>query len=276
MNTTLLFTLPNFADSKMWVAILTLTFLEIILGVDNIIFVSIIANKLPTQQRVRARNIGLFIAVLLRLLMLFGISWLMSLTTPLFEIGKFSFSGQSLILLAGGLFLMAKSTNEIHEKLEGAASEKEDSTAALKAAFGTVIAQIAIINIVFSFDSILTAIGIAKDLQPAEAMFAMVLSILLSSAVMILASGPVATFINKHPTMQMLALSFLILIGVVLVAEGFSVHFDKNFIYFAIFFSLGVEILNMRLRKKSRPIQLHGDLENAAEIGVIADINSAE
>ena len=258
------FTLPNLASPDMWLSLLTLTFLEIVLGVDNIIFVSIVANQLPRKDRPKARSYGLILALVFRLLLLMGIGWILSLTQPIFTIGfikdhglPIGLSVKDLILMGGGLFLLYKSTQEIHEKLEGHGTDvKTAKTSSLR----SVIFQICLVNIVFSFDSILTAIGMTEDV------FIMMVAVIISIVVMMLFSTAVSEFINKHPTMQMLALSFLILIGVMLIAEGFHQHVSKGYIYFAIAFSMGVEILNMRMRKsKDHVVKLNPDIEEIKE-----------
>lgn len=251
MTAMTLMSLPNFASADVWLSLLTLTFLEIVLGVDNIIFVSIVANQLPEKERPRARNIGLMLAMGFRLILLLFIGWILSLNQPLFTVPFMMHEGQpiglsikDLILIGGGVFLLYKSTQEIHHKLEG---DEETHKAAASSTMSSVIFQICLVNIVFSFDSILTAIGMTQDV------LIMMIAVIASIGVMMAFSAPVSKFINTHPTMQMLALSFLILIGVMLIAEGFHQHVSKGYIYFSIAFSLGVELLNMRLRKKSTP-----------------------
>ena len=247
--------------SENLIALLTLTFLEVVLGIDNIIFISITANKLPKEKQKRARNIGLILAMLQRIALLFGISLIIALQDPLIHVLGYGFSGQALILIAGGLFLLYKSTTEIHHKLEGVSDDsggpKKSSTS-----FAAVIAQITIIDLVFSFDSVLTAVGLT-DVLPI-----MIIAIVLSVIIMIFFAGPISNFVNEHPTIQMLALSFLILIGFMLITEGahlahlIEATIPKGYIYFAIFFSLMVEFLNMRLRKKSDPLKLHNVYKN--------------
>lgn len=252
MFSMLLIALPDFTNSGVWISLLTLTFLEIVLGVDNIIFVSIVANRLPQREQRKGRNIGLFFAMALRVALLFAISWILSLDQAVITIpfgapegGPIGLSIKDLILLGGGLFLLYKSTSEIHHKLEGKA---EDGHSAKKQALTQVIFEIVLVNLVFSFDSILTAIGLTKDVV------IMMIAIIASMGVMMLFAAPISNFINKHPTMQMLALSFLILIGMMLVAEAFHQHVSKGYIYFAIAFSLSVEILNLRLRKRGHQV----------------------
>jgi predicted tellurium resistance membrane protein TerC len=253
-------TLPNLASPDMWLSLLTLTFLEIVLGVDNIIFVSIVANQLPQAERKNARNYGLLLALAFRLVLLLAIGWILSLDEPVFTLSfikdhglPISISVKDLILIGGGLFLLYKSTQEIHEKLEG---HGHDVKTKKNATMTSVIIQICLVNIVFSFDSILTAIGMTQDVV------VMMVAVIISIVVMMLFSNAVSNFINKHPTMQMLALSFLILIGVMLMAEGFHQHVSKGYIYFAIAFSMGVEILNMRMRKgkNDHVVQLNPDI----------------
>ncbi len=270
--------IPDFSDPNMWVSLLTLTFLEIVLGIDNIIFISIVSNKLPESQQGQARNIGLALAMVFRVALLFGISYLVAMQAPLFSIhGSFlhgEFTGQSLILAAGGIFLLYKSTSEIHHKLEGSDAADEKKYAQAGKTLTNVVIQITLINIVFSFDSILTAIGLSKDLG------VMVIAIVVSVLIMMGFSGPVGRFVNRHPTIQMLGLAFLILIGFMLIAEGAHLaHLTvgnaevgavpKGYLYFAIAFSLLVEFLNMRLRHKPEPVQLHGIQQEAVEEGII-------
>ena len=239
-----------FGESSTWIALATLTFLEIVLGVDNIIFISIVSNKLPEEQQPKARNLGLMLAMVFRILLLLGITWVIQLTDPLFTlpIVDQAISVKDLILIGGGLFLLAKSVTEIHHKLEGGSVGNQEKRAVRS--FGMVLLQIVLVDMVFSFDSILTAIGLAKEV------LVMIIAVVISMLIMMAFAGPISRFINKHPTLQMLALSFLILIGFMLMIEGVHVHVDKGYIYFAIFFSLVVEILNMNLRKNSKPVDL--------------------
>lgn len=225
------------------VALLTLSLLEIVLGIDNIIFISIVSNKLPEEKQPRARFIGLTLALLVRIGMLFGITWIISFQEPLFSAFGVAMSGRDLILLAGGLFLVSKSTSEIHHKIEG---EDQKTGGKAKATFSSVIFQIVMLDIIFSFDSILTAIGMTEQLV------IMITAVIISLIIMMLFSGTISNFINKHPTLQMLALSFLILIGFMLGVEAFGHHVPKGYIYFAVFFSLLVEVLNMRMRKNKQ------------------------
>ena len=282
------FALPDFGSLSMWMSLLTLTFLEIVLGIDNIIFISIASNKLPPAERPRATNIGLILAMVLRIILLFGVSILIAMEEPWIKIGTADslihggFSGQSLILIAGGLFLLYKSTTEIHHKLEGAHQdevlEKERGS---RTTLTNVIVQITVINIVFSFDSILTAVGMTNGLV--GALVIMIVAVVLSVLVMMLFAVPVGNFVNQHPTIQMLGLAFLILIGFMLIAEGAHLaHFTvaeaeigaipKGYLYFAIAFSLFVEFLNLRLRKRvQKPVQLHGVQKEAKIEGILKE-----
>lgn len=253
----LLLDLPNFSDPGVWTALLTLTALEIILGVDNIIFISIVSNKLPAAQQPRARLIGLLLAMLFRIGLLLAISWIIRLTDPVFTIGfikkggvPLGISWKDIILIAGGIFLIFKSTLEIHHKME-VADMPANSIA--PSAFVAVILQIVAVDAVFSFDSILTAIGLVEDV------IVMIIAVVISMLIMIFFSGAISNFINKHPSLQVLALSFLIMIGMMLVAEGFHQEINKAYIYTAIAFSLIVELINMRLRKKRDNIQLNNN-----------------
>ena len=234
-------------SAKSLVSLLTLTSLEIVLGIDNIIFIAILTSRLPKDQQPRARRLGIGMAVITRILLLLSIAWVMRLTTPFASFAGVEITGKQLILIVGGLFLIAKSTFEIHNKLEG---EEHAPEGGGKAAFAQVIVQIMLIDMVFSLDSVITAVGMTPHVP------VMVAAVLVSAGVMLAFSGPVSDFVHKHPTMKMLALAFLILIGVMLMAEGFGQHIDRGYIYFAMAFSLGVELLNMRLRKGRRPIEL--------------------
>jgi predicted tellurium resistance membrane protein TerC len=236
------------ADPQVWIALITLTVLEIVLGIDNIVFISILAGKLPAASQERARKIGLMLAMITRVLLLCSLAWMIKLTDPLFSIFGHEFSGRDLILLGGGMFLLAKSTHEIHDKLEGAAHEGKPRVAA---SFGAVIVQILLLDIVFSLDSVITAIGMANQL------WVMIAAVVLAVFFMLAASGTISRFVDRHPTIKMLALSFLLLIGVALVGEGFGTHIPKGYIYFAMAFSVFVESLNLRMRKASQPVQLH-------------------
>ena len=227
------------------IALLTLTLLEIVLGVDNIIFISIVTNKLPVAQQPKARLVGLSLAMIIRIALLFGITWIIGFTKPVLTLFDFEVSGRDLILLAGGLFLLAKSTSEIHEKMEGNFNEEQNTKSAKQKGFSAVIVQIVLLDIVFSFDSILTAIGLTDEI------LLMIIAVVISLIVMMIFSGAISRFINDHPTLQILALSFLILIGVMLIIEAFHAHVPKGYIYFSVAFSLIVEMINMKMRKKS-------------------------
>jgi len=229
-------------------ALLTLTALEIVLGIDNIVFISILVGRLPAQQREKARFLGLGLAMLTRILLLLSLTWVMGLTAPLFAVFGHSVSGRDLILIGGGLFLLFKSTHEIHSSLEGATGS---TTAPAIAGFGVTLAQIALLDIIFSLDSVITAVGLARDL------WVMVTAVVVAVLVMMVAAKSIGDFVDAHPTFKMLALSFLILIGVTLIADGLGFHIPKGYIYFSMAFSVGVEILNMRLRKPAVPVQLH-------------------
>ncbi len=243
-----------FAEGSTWIALFTLTLLEIVLGIDNIIFISIVSNKLPEDQQAKARNIGLGLALIFRVGLLLGITWIIGLIEPVILQEIFGYqlalSWRDLILLAGGLFLLAKSTSEIHHKMEGIEEDSGDSKA--KVSLASVIGQIILLDMVFSFDSILTAIGLV------EHVLVMIIAVIISIGVMVAFAGKISEFINKHPTLQILALSFLILIGVMLTAEAFHQHVPKGYLYFAVAFSLGVEVVNMRMRKnkKAKPVEL--------------------
>jgi predicted tellurium resistance membrane protein TerC len=233
-----------------WIALLTLTILEIVLGIDNIVFVAILADRVPPATRAKARQLGLGLAIGTRILLLLSIVWIMRLTEPMFSLMRHSVSGRDLILIAGGVFLLFKSTREIHQKLEG--DEEEQDAARRRATFTAVIIQIALLDIVFSLDSVITAVGVADHLA------VMILAILVSGFFMIAAAGTVSRFVSRHPTVKMLALSFLLLIGMSLIAEGMGQHVPKGYIYFAMGFSIFVETLNLRVKSKLRPVQLRG------------------
>lgn len=242
------------------IGFLTLTLLEVVLGIDNLVFISILSNKLPEHQRGRARKTGIALALVTRLMLLASISWIVQLTTPLFAIGSLEFSGQSLILLVGGFFLLGKGTYEIHESLEGEPGHKSVKSGAV---FGAVVAQIVALDIVFSLDSVITAVGM---INPAGfGIWVMVAAVIVAVIVMLFLANPLAEFVNKHPTVKMLALAFLLLIGMSLVAEGFHFHIEKGFIYAAMGFSVFVEVLNLlaarrRQQKQQRvstPVKLH-------------------
>lgn len=244
------------SDPNAWLALATLTALEIVLGVDNIIFISILCGRLPENQRAKARNIGLMFAMLTRIGLLFTLTWMMTLTAPLFAIFAHELSGRDLILIGGGLFLLWKSVHEIHNSLEGPMENQDGSAAAVvTTTFGAVIAQIAVIDIVFSLDSVITAVGMVDELS------IMVVAIVIAVGVMLFAAGPIGAFVDRHPTIKMLALSFLILVGVALIGEGWEMHIPKGYIYFAMAFAVVVEMLNLRMRaKRVAPVALHKQL----------------
>lgn len=243
-----------FLQTDTWIALLTLTFLEIVLGVDNIIFISIVSNKLPVHQQAKARNTGLLLALFFRIGLLLGISYIVKFTQPLFTILEHDFSGRDLILAFGGLFLLFKSTMEIHHKMEGEAEEIKVNSAK---SMGSVLAQIVMLDIIFSFDSILTAVGLVDHVS------IMIIAVIISLGVMMTFAGKISKFINNHPTLQILALSFLILIGFMLLLEGFHFEVPKGYIYFAVFFSLSVELVNLRMRGKSAdPVELKSRIKS--------------
>jgi predicted tellurium resistance membrane protein TerC len=231
-----------------WIALLTLTVLEIVLGIDNIVFISILAGKLPAEDRERARRVGLGLAMFIRIALLLSITWVMGLTAPIFTAVSQEISGRDLILIIGGLFLLAKSTHEIHDKLEG---QEGHASAKVVASFTGVIIQILLLDIVFSLDSVITAVGMAEDVA------VMIIAVVIAVGVMMLSARAISDFVDRHPTVKMLALSFLLLIGVSLIAEGFEQHIPKGYIYFAMGFSVFVEMINLRVRSKGRPVQLH-------------------
>ncbi len=229
------------------VALITLTFLEIVLGVDNVIFIAILSSKLPGSQQGLARRIGLLAAMVMRILLLLSLVWIIRLTAPLFVILGRPISGRDLILIVGGLFLLAKSTTEIHERLEG---EEGHRTARAQPSFASVIAQIAMLDIVFSLDSVITAVGMAQEIT------VMVTAVILAVCVMMFSAEPISAFVNRHPTVKVLALSFLLLIGMSLVGEGLGMHIPKGYIYFAMGFSVLVELINLRVRRVATPVRL--------------------
>lgn len=231
-----------FSHPETYISLLTLTFLEIVLGIDNIIFISILTGKLPDENREKARITGLSIALIFRIILLLGISWIAGLVKPIITVFGFSFSGRDLILLGGGIFLLIKSTLEIHDKLEGTESEGDRK---VTPKFWNIIVQIILIDLVFSLDSVITAVGLVKEIS------IMIIAIIISMVIMILFAGKVSDFIHKHPTIKMLALSFLLMIGLLLVVEAFHVEVPKGYVYFAMAFSFLVEMLNIRMRKKS-------------------------
>jgi predicted tellurium resistance membrane protein TerC len=280
MNTLFLLAMPDFTSPQVWIGLLTLTFLEIVLGVDNIIFITIASNKLAEHEKPKARNIGLLLAMIFRVCLLFGISVLIAMSEPLIhfdtELVKGALSGQSLILIGGGIFLLYKSVTEIHHKLEGHIVETEIKPGKSSNSLVKAVIQISLINIVFSFDSILTAVGLTNDIM------IMIIAVVMSVLIMMAFAGPVGRFVNNHPTIQMLGLSFLLLIGFMLMLEGAHLgHVNiagteigtvpKGYLYFAIAFSLIVEALNLRLRRKAAPVQLHGISEEAEASGYFDD-----
>ena len=236
-------------DPSSWIALITLIALELILGIDNVIFISILAGKLPVQQQARARKTGLAAAVISRILLLISLSWVIQLTEPLFTLLGFHISGRDLILIGGGLFLITKATQEIHQKLEGIEGH---ASVKIKATFTSVILQVMLLDVVFSLDSVITAVGMVDELA------IMIAAVVIAAAGMIYASGPLSHFVEGHPTIKMLALSFLLLIGFTLIVEGLHQHIPKGYIYFAMAFSVFVEMLNLRMQKKSaEPVKLH-------------------
>ena len=257
-----------FTNPEIWISLITLTFLEIVLGIDNIIFISIMASKLPANKQKKARQLGLALAMITRVLLLLSLSWIMTLTSPLFNIGEwialtdsellkqFAISGRDLILIIGGLFLIYKSTSEIHDKLEGADHQVETRAVIT---FTGVIVQILLLDIVFSLDSVITAVGMANHIE------LMIAAVILAVLVMMLSAGGISDFVNNHPTVKMLALSFLLLIGVSLLAEGFDQHIPKGYIYFAMAFSVLVEMLNLKMNKGKKPVHLRNLAEEPDE-----------
>ena len=234
-------------NPEIWIALATLTFLEIVLGVDNIIFISILSGKLPPDQQPKARRIGLLGAMGTRILLLFSLAWIIKLTAPLFAVLGHPVSGRDLILIGGGLFLLGKSTLEIHERLEG---EEGHGSNRVAATFASVIVQIMLLDIVFSLDSVITAVGMVDEL------WVMIAAVIASVAIMMVAAEPISAFVHRHPTVKMLALSFLLLIGLSLLLEGFGQHIPKGYVYFAMGFSVFVETINLKLRAKTTPVHL--------------------
>jgi len=236
------------SDPEAWIALLTLTILEVVLGLDNVIFISILSGKLPAHQQKKARSIGLAMAMVMRVLLLLSLAWIIKLTKPLFTIIGQEISGRDLILLGGGLFLLFKATHEIHDKLEG---EEGDAVKRIVPSLMAVIIQISLLDIVFSLDSVITAVGMAKDLG------VMIAAVIIAVVIMLVSAGTIGAFVNRHPTVKMLALSFLLLIGMSLIAEGLDFHIPKGYVYFAMAFSVFVEVLNIALRRKAKPVKLH-------------------
>ncbi|MCF8256352.1 MAG: TerC family protein [Flavobacteriales bacterium] len=249
-----------FLHSETWIALLTLTFLEVVLGIDNIIFISIVSNRLPEEKQARARNLGLLFALVFRIGLLLGISYIIQFTQPLITVMDFALSGRDIILAAGGIFLLFKSTMEIHHKMQGTPEEVHAGKA--KSVSG-VILQIILLDIIFSFDSILTAVGLVKEV------LVMIIAVIIALGIMMTFAGKISRFINNNPTLQILALSFLILIGFMLMVQGFHVEVPKGYIYFAVFFSLSVEMINLRVRKKSKAdvVELNPRMKEADEPG---------
>jgi predicted tellurium resistance membrane protein TerC len=244
------------SDPQIWIAFLTLSLLELVLGIDNVIFISILSGKLPDKDQKRARLIGLSMALIMRVILLFSLTWVMGLTSPLFSAFGHAFSGRDLILLIGGLFLIFKSTHEIHGSLEGSHGE---SAKKVYAGFTSVIIQITLLDIVFSLDSVITAVGMVSNI------WIMISAVVVSIIAMMLFAGSIGAFVQRHPTIKMLALSFLLLIGTTLIAEGLGFHIPKGYIYFAMAFSVFVEMLNIRLRKGAKPVDLHSAYEEDPE-----------
>jgi len=246
-------------DPQSWIALATLLALEIVLGVDNVVFISVLAGKLPREQQARARNLGLSLALFTRILLLLSLSWIVRLTDPLFTVVGHELSGRDLILLAGGLFLLAKATHEMHQQLEG---EEGGSSTRVAPTFAAVIVQILLLDVVFSLDSVITAVGMVDEIA------IMVAAVVLAMLFMLAFAGRVSAFVDRHPTVKMLALSFLLLIGVTLVADGIGQHISKGYIYFAMAFSVFVEMLNLRLRRRrAEPVNLHAPYAAEEEAG---------
>ena len=245
------------ADPNAWIALATLVALEIVLGIDNIIFISILCGRLPPEMRNRARMLGLSLALVMRILLLLSIAWIMKLTDPLFTVLRNEISGRDLILIVGGLFLLWKSVHEIHNSLEGAG--EAGTAAAATGTFGAILVQIALIDLVFSLDSVITAVGLVDDVS------IMIIAVMMSVVVMMIAARPIGEFVDRHPTIKMLALSFLVLVGLVLMAEGFDTHIPKGYVYFAMAFSVAVEMLNLRARgrRQAAPIKLKKAIDDA-------------
>jgi len=249
-------------DPQIWIAFGTLTLLELVLGIDNVIFISILSGKLPPEQQAKARYVGLGLALGIRVLLLLSISWVIGLKEPFFAVLGYSFAGKDLVLLLGGLFLIGKSTHEIHGSLEG---EEGGDSKKVYAGFVSVIIQIVLLDIVFSLDSVITAVGMISDQYGSNGIYIMISSVIIAIIAMMLFAGRIGAFVQRHPTIKMLALSFLLLIGVMLVAEGFHHTIPKGYIYFAMAFSVFVEMLNIRLRKRGAPVHLHSEFSNLDE-----------
>jgi len=250
------------SDPQIWIAFATLTVLELVLGIDNIVFVSILSGKLPAKEQPKAHFIGLSLALVMRLILLFSLTWVMGLVQPLFSVLGHPVSGRDLILLVGGLFLIFKSTSEIHGSLEG---EEGESSRKVYAGFAGVIVQIMLLDMVFSLDSVITAIGMVDNV------WIMIAAVIVSIVAMMIFAGNIGAFVQRHPTIKMLALSFLLLIGMTLIAEGLDFHIPKGYVYFAMAFSVFVEMLNIRLRKKAHPVHLRNQFSNKDENQVLAE-----
>ena len=235
--------MEQISDPQIWIGLLTLTALEIVLGIDNIVFISVLAGRLPAARQKKARLYGLALAMIMRVLLLLSLSWIMNLTRPLFAVGNFAVSGRALILIAGGLFLLAKSTREIHHRIEG---DGNGRSGAVVASFAAILFQIVVLDIIFSLDSVITAVGMVDEIS------VMITAVVLAVAVMMIFAGVISAFIDRHPTVKMLALSFLLLIGVNLIGDGLGFHIPKGYTYFAMGFSLLVEMLNLKVRKAKR------------------------
>jgi len=247
------------ADPQIWIAFATLTALELVLGIDNVIFISILVDKLPPAERDRARRIGLFMAMFMRVGLLLVLAWIIGLTAPLFALLGHEISGRDLILVAGGLFLLWKSVKEIHQLLEG---EEGAASVGVRATFGAVVLQIMVVDLVFSLDSIITAVGMVTQVE------VMIAAVIASVALMMLFAGAIGRFVSAHPTIKMLALTFLVVVGVVLIAAGFDHEVPKGYVYFAMAFAVGVELLNIRMRKRAaRPVHLHEPYVREADAG---------
>ena len=249
------------ASPEAWIALATLTALEIVLGIDNIIFISILVGRLPAHQRDIARQLGLALAMISRLALLFSIAWVMGLTQPWFTVFDHAISGRDIILIGGGLFLLAKSTHEIHASLEGVSGN--DGNINMASSFGSILVQIAVLDIIFSLDSVITAVGLVEHVS------IMAIAIIIAVAIMLFAARPIGDFVDQHPTIKILALSFLIVVGVTLIAEGFDVHVPKGYIYFAMAFSVSVEMLNIRMRRKMAvvaPVKLRKPIKSSSEM----------
>lgn len=249
------------SDPQIWIAFVTLTVLELVLGIDNVIFISILSGKLPTDQQPKARYIGLSLALVMRVILLMSLTWVMGLVEPLFTVFDRGVSGRDLILFTGGLFLIGKSTHEIHGALEG---QEGEGSRKVYGGFAGVIVQIMLLDIVFSLDSVITAVGMVSSI------WIMIAAVVVSIVAMMLFAGSIGVFVQRHPTIKMLALAFLLLIGVTLIAEGFHQHISKGYIYFAMAFSVFVEFLNIRLRKKARPVVLHERFSEEDETRALA------